>query len=69
MTLPEDAISDEAYSKLQNECLELRLNLKLLYGEVHRLTDDLLNSKLLNMKLQETLNAKSRLDTSEQQGN
>ena len=69
MTLPEDAISDEAYSKLQNECLELRLNLKLLYGEVHRLTDDLLNSKLLNLKLQETLNAKSRLDTSEQQGN
>ena len=69
MTLPEDAISDEAYGKLQNECLELRLNLKLLYGEVHRLTDDLLNSKLLNLKLQETLNAKSRLDTSEQQGN
>ena len=69
MTLPEDAISDEAYNKLQNECLELRLNLKLLYGEVHRLTDDLLNSKLLNLKLQETLNAKSRLDTSEQQGN
>ena len=69
MTLPEDAISDEAYSKLQNECLELRLNLKLLYGEVHRLTDDLLNSKLLNLKLQETLNAKSRLDTPEQQGN
>lgn len=69
MTLPEDAISDEDYKKLQRECLELKLNLKLLYGEVHRLTDDLLNSKLLNMKLQETLNAKSRLDTSEQQGN
>ena len=62
MTLPEDAISDEAYKQLQNECLELKLNLKLLYGEVHRLTDDLLNSKLLNMKLQESLNAKSTKD-------
>ena len=58
MTLPEDAISDEAYKQLQSECLELKLNLKLLYGEVHRLTDELLNSKLLNLKLQESLHAK-----------
>ena len=69
MTLPEEAISDEAYGKLKNECLELRLNLKLLYGEVHKLTDDLLNSKLLNMKLQEILNAKSGLESAKQQGN
>ena len=68
MTLPEETISDEAYGKLKGECLELRLNLKLLYGEVHRLTDDLLNSKLLNMKLQETLNAKSGLESAKQQG-
>ena len=69
MTLPEDAISDEDYKKLQHECLELKLNLKLLYGEVHRLTDDLLNSKLLNLKLQETLNAKGGLESAKQQGN
>ena len=68
MTLPEETISDEAYSKLKNECLELRLNLKLLYGEVHKLTDDLLNSKLLNLKLQETLNAKSGLESAKKQG-
>ena len=68
MTLPEDAISDEDYKKLQRECLELKLNLKLLYGEVHRLTDDLLNSKLLNLKLQETLNAKGGLESAKQQG-
>ena len=66
MTLPEDAISDEDYKKLQSECLELKLNLKLLYGEVHRITDDLLNSKLLNLKLQETLDAKSGLESGKQ---
>ena len=56
MTLPEETISDADFKKLTDECADLKINLRLLYSEIHRMTDELLNSKLMNMKLQAQLN-------------
>ena len=53
MTLPEDSNIESRFAALQAECKDLKLNLRMLHGEVHRLVDELLNSKIMQMRLME----------------
>lgn len=64
MTLPEqDAISDERFREMQAEMSKMRIQLSVIYSELHGMTDTIINLKVDREALaQECASLKSKIE-------